>query len=529
MKKKLLLFPLLSALTLAPLTGCKKSYTDYRLVVRYYPGGYGIDWMEDYIKGYLAEKDGKNPDDYKANKDYKLIPDADITYGAGKYLKSKTECPDLILSNYLDPDFVQAGLVADLNSVVETEVKTSSGNKKIKDYMEEDILKRFSYQQRYGQGEDYVWGIPWSSLPCAISYNETLLKQIPHVSAIEVKADAIKDGKWDRPPVTVTELSAYFEDIDNYNQTTGKNITKLSWAAKDGSQWLEFMLFVWWAQYQGVFTSRVAGENAFYDFYNCRSEEEYKQSGLQYALGVLKSLLTSDEGSDGKFINGPDDPLTKTIKDIQTDFARGNAALCLTGDFFEKEYKTWLDDSGQVIKMMRVPSIENAEKNEHGDDIRLVKLNADNAMYVPQRAAHRDEAKGLLAYMCSEEKLLEFTKKTGSIRPFKYNPLELEPTYVWTDFQKSVFDIYYNSDERLMVYPKNEAKAGKTLSPVYYYHYNASTPAFSSHNHMTIMSKLRKLTPKQIMIDGDSGFDSVYSVAKKQYDDWRTLYDLTVE
>ena len=47
---------------------------------------------------------------------------------------------------------------------------------------------------------------------------------------------------------------------------------------------------------------------------------------------------------------------------------------------------------------------------------------------------------------------------------------------------------------------------------------------------MTIISKLRKLTPKQIMIDGVSGsFDSVYKLAKKQYDDWRAIYDLTIE
>ena len=54
MKKRLFLLPIVSALTLAPLTGCQKSYSEYKLVVRYYPGGYGIDWMEDYIKEYLA-------------------------------------------------------------------------------------------------------------------------------------------------------------------------------------------------------------------------------------------------------------------------------------------------------------------------------------------------------------------------------------------------------------------------------------------------------------------------------------------
>ena len=530
MKKRLFLLPIVSALTLAPLTGCQKSYSEYKLVVRYYPGGYGIDWMEDYIKEYLAEKNGGNPNDYVVGKDFKLIPDADINYGASKYLKSKKECPDLILSNFLEPENVQAGLVADLNSVYNTEVNTSYGKVKIKDYIDENILNKFSYQQRYGQGEEYAWGMPWSTIPCAMSYNETLLKQINHVSSIEVKDDAIVDGKWNRPPETVTELSAYFEDIDNYNQVNNRNIIKLSWAAKDGSQWLEFMLHVWWAQYQGVFTSRVPGENAYYDFYNCRSEEEFKQSGLQYALGVLKNLITTNEGADGKFINGPTDPLSDTIKDSQTAFARGNAAMCLTGDFFEKEYKTWLDESKQVIKMMRVPSIDNAEKNEHGEDIKLVKLQTEAVMYVPQNAIHRAEAKELLAFMCNEDKLMDFTKKTGGIRPFDYNPIELEPDYAWTDFQKSVFDIYYNSDEKLMIYPKNEAAAGKTLSPVYYYHYSSVVTPFMSHNSLTILSKLRKLTPKQIMVDGVEGsFDSVYKLAKRQYDDWRRIYDLNAE
>ena len=128
MKKKII------STTLAVLTACScmgvfasckgGKNGENELTIRYYNGGYGDQWLKDSLEEFCATKEGVT---------YELIPDNNITYQANLYLK--TNVPDIIMSNGNWKSYVQEGLVEDLTSVYETEVSTSQGKKKIKDYI----------------------------------------------------------------------------------------------------------------------------------------------------------------------------------------------------------------------------------------------------------------------------------------------------------------------------------------------------------------------------------------------------------
>ena len=66
--------------------------------------------------------------------------------------------------------------------------------------------------------------------------------------------------------------------------------------------------------------------------------------------------------------------------------------------------------------------------------------------------------KGMDRKPCNEEQLLAFTKSTGCMRPFNYDPIALtagKDGYDWTEFQKSCFKMYTESDVNLYLYPGN--------------------------------------------------------------------------
>ena len=153
--KKRLISTALAALTacscVGALSACNNETggTENTLTIRYYNGGYGDEWLEESLKDFCATKEGVT---------YKMIADNNITYQANLYLTNNV--PDIIMSNGNWKPYVKDGLVEDLTSVYETEVQTSQGKKKIKDYIDENVMKQFTRQKLYGRGEELTWGMP---------------------------------------------------------------------------------------------------------------------------------------------------------------------------------------------------------------------------------------------------------------------------------------------------------------------------------------------------------------------------------
>lgn len=515
-------FLLLGAIGIAMplLAGCGSSddiQKEGRLSIVYYPGGYGQDYLDYFCKNFLAKEKNVSPDDIKPGVDYKLIADPDITYGASRYITSKSRCPDLIISNLLSTKAIPQGLIAPLDDVYDTQVDTSKGKKTIREFAMTEAVQQYTVELAYGQTGKYSFAMPWTAIPLSIAYNNTILQKIPHVSSIAVGSDAISNGKWVRAPKTVAELKAIFEDAEAYDN----RLTKFGWAAVNGANWLETLIITWWAQKQGVDTPHLyPSEGSYYDFWTYSSEEIFKQTGLQDALAQVKDLLIKDE----QFVNSFPTVGNMTIKMAQQSFAEGKALFCLTGDFFEKEYKSFIEQSGQEFKMMRVPAISGAVTKEDGETpLDLSYLNISSCAYVPAYAVNKKLAKDFLVYTSSEDNCLKMSEMTGAIRPFSYDARNNSGYSQMSSFTKSVYDLFYESDDYLVKYPRNVSP--ENISPIYLYE-NVSENVFYGCNYLTIMSSLKNLTPKQIMVDGKGDFKSVYDRAVEAFRDWRRRYGL---
>ena len=500
MKKKIIsiLLTVITAFTcMAMFSACGKKGKEGVLQIRYYNGGYGDEWLEKALQDFCATKKGVT---------YELKPDNSITYEAGLYLKKNV--PDIIMSNGNWKTYVKDELVEDLTSVYETEVKTSQGMIKIKDYIDENVMKQFTRQMIYCRGESVTWGMPWASQVLSLAYNETILLSTVHHEDNEIEVEGLSVGqKWTHEPYTVSELMAYLTDV----RLADNGITPWGYSPYN-LNWYDALFYVWWAQIQGTMTpNKYPDEGCFYDFFNMMSADLVKQSGYSDSLDIVRQILVDKDGN----LYNSDNNGGLTKEKMQENFAKGNIAVCLVGDFFEKEYKAFMKE-GNVFKLMFVPIADGAETKEDGSAKKLTYVQTDNVMYVPKNAVNKDLAKEFLAFLCSEEQLMQFSRYTGVVRPFKYNAYELDKNYAWTEFQKSTFNIYYNADDFVIKYPLTASK----VSPIYL---DKQVSMFMGTPYEKVFAEFRT-TPVENA--ASRIVRQVYDALKKDLGEWFSYYNI---
>ena len=146
-------------------------------------------------------------------------------------------------------------------------METSGGKRKVKDYIDADLVKKNYAQRIYGQGSYYPWMLPWASVGISFAYDEEILLSTKHTVQAQ-GSDFELNTNWTEPPKTVNELAAYCTDV----LARGDGIKPFSLPFADGMHWLEYFMAVWWAQYQGVYEENLSnvneGDGSYYDFYN---------------------------------------------------------------------------------------------------------------------------------------------------------------------------------------------------------------------------------------------------------------------
>ncbi len=455
----------------AALAGCGSSEsggaTEGCLTIRYFKGGYGDDWLKSSVKNFLAEKKGVDPSEIKSGSDYKLIEDSAITANQGNYFKGNS-VPDILMTQGGYEQYIEKGYIANLNSVYDTEVEKLDGSKiAIKDYILPEAYQSVRRRMKYGRGEVYSWVMPWSAECFSLAYNADLMAETIHTdSGYEVGSDIVVGQAWgERTPETVNELLAYFADVNA--GSSGK--VPFGWCYNaEVTNHLEFIVNVWWAQIQGTKISKIEGEGSYYDFFNFNSLDLLDQTGIEMGIDTLRSLVLDKPGEEGaKYINSDNEHnlMNTDLALYSQNAANGKFAVWVAGDYFENEFDPYVN-----AKMMFVPNAIGADGKLTTEKITYART--DEAFYVPEQAVNKELAKEFLAYMCNEKELLNYTKLCGGLRPFDYNPLQLDATHNWTEFQKSFFNIYNNADEVIIEYPANVDDPTQ-VSPVYLYNKTA--------------------------------------------------------
>jgi len=228
----------------------------------------------------------------------------------------------------------------------------------------------------------------------------------------------------------------------------------------------------WWAEAQGLKTSKYAGEGSFYDFFNYGNTvdktkakqvvnfEVYRQSGLELAYNKLANLLID---SNGKYINTISDPYNTNLQTLQKLFVADKGVnekpiLSIAASYLENEViknQCWDSDgvNGQDCNFLfaNIPTLNTLSDNEKP----YLYLNFTDCIIVPEKAAHKDLAKEFLIFISSEEEVCNFTKDTnGGIRPFNCDVRSESTGFTYSNFANSLFDVYYNS-EKFYEYPVN--------------------------------------------------------------------------
>ena len=505
-----------TTLCLAACGGTTSTSGGSAFTVVYYPGGYGSDWLDEFVKEFVAEKKYGGDVSPVTSSDSKLTAREDVGSASTIILKSRS-CPDLIIANSIENQDISDGLVAELTDVYNTEVETSSGKLAIKDYIMPESRMTFTRSIRVG-GMQGQWAVPWAAIPLSIAYNETLLQKIQHTTEGNV-GDCVENGYWVKAPTTFEELMTCFADIKAQDTVDGNKISAFGFSLKDGTLWFESLIYIWWAQYQGLDDSKIAGQNAFYDFFNLDTAEKYKQDGIVKALEHVQEMITKD----GQFANVYDDPTSKTIKDVQPAFARGEMVFCLTGDFFAKEYREILESNKDKvnIKLMPVPAYDN----EHNENYTF--LNTTSCMYVPNNAKNKEMAKEFLSFINDEKHLVRFTELTGAIRPFGSNTSEQKAAtkakYLaakdWGDFEKSTFDLYFDCEDLVLAFPRNYKRRGENAEPSMIYTYKQARAL--TNDYPTLLDKLRTNTVEQLVL---TNADSLYNYYLEYYKELEVSY-----
>ncbi len=524
LKKALLLVLCLSMILGMTACGLKKAGTEkknYDLTIKFYNGAYGKDWIEKAAEEFGKEK-GVN---------VLVEPSADHDCGAPNNLKSGKNLSDVyFVGTTTWPTWVQNGWLENLNDVYNTPVKTSKGDVKLSEFMDQDLIGRFYAERKVGTGQVAPWAIPWSVLPMALAYNADALVKIPHVSGGAVSKESVDPStkKWIAPPKNLTEWLALCDDVKAFKSNDGKKYAPFGWTSVHMEQILYFM-HTWWAQYQGLEKSNIPGQGSYYDFWNFGNKDQdtrgqvfstsvFDQKGLAATLDNIKKLIIDDKKQG--FKNSMSDVNTMTTQELtRAMYAEKNTErpiIAVASSFGEAEAKldgSWDSNSDGKrdtdVRFMNIPALDGHEKENY------LYCSTDEVAVVPFASEHKDLAKEFLTFAFSEDQNIKFTIRSGGgIRPFNYDARTITDDSI-TDYNKSVFDVYYTS-RRISDFPLTAYK-NKPLSVSLIFSFEHPLP-FGGLEMTAAINMLKKgSNGTEVMKEGKRLFDATKQDYTKKY------------
>ena len=398
--------------------GSKEDNKNYDLVVKYYSGAYGDDWIKLAAEEFGEEK----------GVTVQVVPSSDMDCGAENNLTAGKNLADVYIgSSNRWQSWVQNGYIENLKSVYDSTVKTSNGDVKISDYIDSEVVGRAYVERQVGTGDAYPWIIPFTAMPMSLAYNNDVLAKIPHISSASVSAESVdaSTNKWIAPPKNLSEWLALCDDINAYKSDDKHKYVPFGWSALASEQVYYFM-FTWWAQYQGLFDSNVSGQGSFYDFWNFGntskttldqtfSSSVFEQKGIAASLDNFKKLVIDSNGNYKNSLSAVNTLTTQELtRALYAERNEERPVIAFASSFGESEARLTgvldSDSDGKQdsnILFMNIPSLDGHE------DEKYLYCAYDDFMFIPSGAEHKDLAKEFLVFLSNEDQLKKFTVRSG--------------------------------------------------------------------------------------------------------------------
>ena len=379
-------------------------YSEKQLIkVDFFDVGYGKDWIYEAAKDFVYE-----------NQEYALYLSADsslVTNMENKLTTGKN-LSDLYFSPHFNWElFVSQDALVPLDDVFAAKPDGEDG-KTFEGKMDDSYIEGCVMEK---DGVQHYYVVPWTKLITGIAYNSDLFEKY----GIEV-------------PTTMAEFSEVCDTIIAESTAEGKRIAPFVVPGKIGG-YFDFLGMNWWIQASGLDTVKEFFAYQTVEVFN-PAKEPY--SGFVRALEEFEKYFGLSSGGFEKYcLSGS---MAKDAYSAQRDFINGEAAMIINADWLEREMISLVEETEFNMKLMRVPYLDDAVK-ENGEYVAVNYAADANFACIPSKAKNIEGAKEFLIFLCKESQLQSFTKITGALRPFEYDYDSLRSEL--SEFANSVLDI----------------------------------------------------------------------------------------
>lgn len=360
--------------------------------------GFGMDWAKQMARGFLLDDAGK---------DYYMILDSDseLTTAVASKLQAGVNLSDIyfpLASSW--QSYAASGQLEPLDDLYNMQIpgEDKKVGEKIRGTWE-------TYGKFSSSSGEHFYVFPGNENVTGIVYNKTLFDE----------------HNW-TVPTTVDEFKTLCDNI------VEAGIAPIVYPGKVNGGYWDFVCMNWWLQ--------VSGTAKLDEFMRFDSPEVFNPTpetspsyGKQKMLEQFENLIAKNKTTYTLAASSSKDHLTAPISFIQRQ-----AAMIPNGNWIEKES---LEEMTDEYRMMNVPFMTDALKDENGKPIAVNYPGQPDYLLIPAKAEHKEGAKQFLAFICRDDMLKLYTEQTGTARPFTYDVTGCNVS----EFAKSCLDIWQNS------------------------------------------------------------------------------------
>ena len=410
-----------------------------QVVVGYYDGGLGRDWLNAVIKKFEA-----------INTDIQIVPRWDKKRYETDTLPANihTYNEDVLLVDIVTQEYEDSNIYYDISDIVNTPLTEYGENESILDKMTPDMQK--AMKSRDGK----YYSLPYYEGSYNIYYDMRLFEE----KALYMDGDggwsdgSVKSAGKDGVIGTYDDgLPATFDEFFTLcNYMLEKGITPFTWTGVNGF-YVSKMLESYWASYEGLEDFRLnytldSGDEE-YTFKNGTSEvitreNAYKlrdgQAGQEEALEFANTILNGYNGQNGggKYHSSNVWATGQTHMAAQDEFLFSSAlgtpiGFIIEGTYWEREaaesfaslYKRTKNSEDKYgnrrFGLMPYPTAHGEQGKEH-----VIASITGSRVFINQHTDVPEEAKAFFRYLHTDEAMSLMTSLSQTFRPFDYTVKE---------------------------------------------------------------------------------------------------------